>query len=107
VRFGARQQGGREFADRWALQALVRAGFRTSLQRMGGSGRQQQKHAGGAPAVPNRRGDEDVDTRGSREGTRATKEDAPKSHCHTTGSLLLALRSDGHAQLAAAGPGTP
>ena len=52
-------------------------------------------------------GDEPVDTRGSRGGTRATNEGAAKRHYHATGNLLLALRSDGHEQLAAAGPGTP
>ena len=75
-----------------------------SAARMGASGCRQQKHAGDAPGVPNRRGDEDVDTRGFRGGTLGHKRTLQRD---TTGSLLLALRSDGHEQLAATGPSTP
>jgi hypothetical protein len=46
----------------------------------GRSGRQQQKHAGGAPSVPNRRGvDEGRCERVQGRGQRTLK-DAPKRH---------------------------
>ena len=103
MRFGARQQGGREFADRWALQALVRAGFRTSLQRMSGVG-VSSRSTPVARLVSLTGGGTRLLT---REGPGEAQEGAPKRHYRTTGNLLLALRSDGHEQLAAAGPGTP
>lgn len=77
VRFGARQKGVSSRIDGpCSGQAL--AHLCSAWAEECTSGRQQQKHAGGAPAVPNRRGEDEaqrLDTRGSSPGEEEEEEE--------------------------------